>query len=118
MGGLKKKTLHREGDFYVPFLNEGERVQSNGLRKDVSRFGNGSEHSKKDITKSVRQPKKRAVQNFANRENADTKVMAMGKQYHKAQFQIEISERSEVRDPEKFLIYKERSSKKKNKGRK
>lgn len=110
MGSLKKKTLFREGALYVPFLNEGERVQANGIRKDVSRFGNGSEHSKKDITKGVKRAKSRAVQNFNNRVNADKKVIAIGKQYHKAQFQIEIAERSTVEDPEAFLQAKERKA--------
>ena len=110
MAVSKKKTLYREGALYVPFLNEGERVMTNGLRKDVSRHGNGSENSRKDITKSVKRPKSRAVQNFNNRVNADRKVIAMGKQYHKAQFQIEIPERATIENPEAFLQAKERSA--------
>lgn len=103
MAVSKKKTLYREGALYVPFLNEGERVMTNGLRKDVSRHGNGSEHSKKDITKSVKRPKNRAVQNFNNRVNAQRKNEIQGKVWDKAQTQFPIHERANYDDPIKYF---------------
>lgn len=106
---MSKKHLIKSAGQLVPHLHEGQQLMTNGLKKDTSRFSTGSSHSTKDITKGVKRAKSRAVQNFNNRVNADKKVLAMGKQYHKAKYQIEINERSTVEDPEAFLQAKERS---------
>lgn len=105
-----KSHLIKSAGQLVPHLKEGQTIMSNGLKKDTSRYSTGSLSSNKDITKGVKQAKKRAVQNYNNRVNAEEKNDRLKRTYHKAKFQIEISERAEVLDPEAFLKNKERTA--------
>lgn len=86
---MSKHLIKSEGQI-LPFLYEGQQVLSNGLKKDTSRFAQGSTSSIKDITKGVKRPKNRAVQNTANRDNAVRKVIAEGAKFEEAKNQIDM----------------------------
>jgi hypothetical protein len=107
---MSKKHLIKVAGQIVPLLSEGQQVMTNGLKKDTSRHSTGSTHSKKDITKSVRRPKARAVQNFSNRVNAYEKNVHTGRTFYQSLYQIEIEERAEVLNPEGFLKQKQRKA--------
>ena len=101
-----RHLIKSEGQI-LPFLYEGQKVLSNGLKKDTSRFAQGSTSSKKDLTKGVKRPKNRAVQNFANRDNAVRKVIAEGAKFEEAKNQVDmfIDKHSleEIENPPAFL---------------
>lgn len=99
---------------YAPLLTEGQRVMQNGLKKDTSRYGIGSDSSKKDSAKSCKRPKKLAAARVRAKDNAIEIQKAIAQNFDNARFQIDMfidkNSTEEIKDPPAFLVSKIRKA--------
>lgn len=113
-------TKDKEGSSQLlPFLKEGHRVMRNGVKKDVSRYGIGSESSKKDSAKSCKRPKKLASVRYKAKDEAIEIQKKQGKLYDSARYQVDMfvdkHATEEIKNPHKFLASEVRKLERQNK---